>query len=83
MYIVDSLGMCGNIRKRGINLSNFQCQLQLRCLIYEEMINSSTYIVFFGFFVGANLKNVIIFLYTTYNSNAIIVCIISDTYCTV
>ena len=46
MYIVDSLGMCGNIRYRGINLSNFQCPLQLRFLIYEEMLNSSTCIVF-------------------------------------
>ena len=49
MYIVDSLGMCGNIRYSGINLSNFQCPLQLRCLIYEDMLNSSTCIVFLAF----------------------------------
>ena len=61
MHLVDSLGMCGNIRYRGINLSYFQCPLQLRCLIYEEMLNSSICIVVLVF-VGANLKNVIIFL---------------------
>ena len=83
MNIVGCLGMCGNIRYRGINLSIFQCPLlQFRFLIYEEMLNLSTLYRIFGFLWG-QVEIAISFLYITYYINSIIVYLISDTYSTV
>ena len=61
MNSVGCLGLCGNIRYRCINLSDFQCPLlQFRCFIYEEMLNLSTLyrVLAFG---GVNLKYAIFF----------------------